>query len=93
MEAELVAAALALKEAINCAGMLGEPGFEETFKCDPIHNDNSSALHVAWNKSTSSRANHVALRLFDVPDTIQEGTIAIQYVSIEINVADIGTTS
>ena len=93
MEAELVAAALALKEAINCAGMLGELGFVETFKCGPIHNDNSSPLHVAWNKTYSWLAKHVALRLFYAPDIIQEGTITIHYLPIEINVADIGTNS
>lgn len=44
--------------------MMRELGLEETFKCVPICIDNSSALHVAGNKTYSSRAKHVALRLF-----------------------------
>ena len=51
METEVVAAALAMKEAIYCAGMMGELEFEETFTCVPIHIDNNSALHVAGNKT------------------------------------------
>ena len=31
--------------------MMGELGFEETFKCVPIHIDNTSALHVAGYKT------------------------------------------
>ena len=46
---------------------------------------------MAGNKSYSSRAKHVALRLFYVRDTIRKGKITISYVLTEPNVADIGT--
>ena len=61
------------------------------FKCVSIHIDNTSALHVAGNKTYSSRAKHVALRLFYVREIIQEGKISIQYIPTELNRRDIGT--
>ena len=91
MEAELVAVALAMKDVIYCAGMMGELGFEETSKCAPIPVGNTSALHVARNKTYSSRANYVALRHFYVRDIIQDGKIPVHHVPTELNVADIGT--
>ena len=56
MEAELVAAALTLKEAINCASMMRELVFEETLKCVPIDIDNMSVLHMAGNKTYAEPA-------------------------------------
>ena len=91
MEVELVAAALAMKKAVYCAGMMGELGFEEMFKCVPIHIGNTSAPHVAGNKSYSSCAKHVALRLFYVLEMRQKGTISIHYIPTKFNIADIGT--
>ena len=41
LEAELVAAALAMKEAVFCANMMQELGFGEKFKCVPLHIDNT----------------------------------------------------
>ena len=52
---------------------MGELGFEETLNCVPIHIDN--VLHVAGNKTYSSRAKHAALRLFYVLEIIQQGKI------------------
>ena len=80
-----------MKEAVYCAGMMGEIGFEETFKCVPIHIGNTSAPHVAGNKSYSSCAKHVALRLFYVLEMRQKGTISIHYIPTKFNIADIGT--
>ena len=68
-----------------------ELGFEEAFKCIPVHIENTSALYVAGNKTYSSRVKHVALRLFYVREIIQEEKISIHYVPTELNIADIGT--
>ena len=76
MEAELVAAALAMKEAVYCANMMQELGFGEKFKYLPLHIDNTSALHVAGNHTFSSRAKHVALRLFYIREIVQECRLA-----------------
>ena len=91
MEAELVAAALAKKEAVYCANMMPELGFGEKFKCVPLHIDNTSALHVAGNHTFSSSAKHVALRLFYIREIVQEGKVSIHYVPTEDNIFDLET--
>ena len=60
MEAELVAATLAMKEAVFCSNMMKELGFGTRFDSVPLHIDNTSALHVAGNRpyngTSSSRS-------------------------------------
>ena len=51
MEAELVAAALAMKEAVFCSNMMKELGFGARFDSVPLYIDNTSAPHVAENQS------------------------------------------
>ena len=65
MEAELVAAAIAMKESLFFRNMM-ELGFTEGFRSIPIYIDNTSALHVVGNRTFSPRANHIALRNFFV---------------------------
>ena len=70
MEAELVAAALAMKEAVFCSNMMKGLGFGPRFDSVPPYNDNTSALHVAGNRTYSSRVKHVALRYFFTQELI-----------------------
>ena len=62
MEAELVAAALTMKEAVFCSNMMLELGFDKRFGSVPLYIDNTSALHVAGNQPylQSSRKAHRA---------------------------------
>ena len=63
MEAELVAAALAMKdEAVLCSNTMSGLGFGENFGSVPLHTDNMSALHIADNRTYIPRAKHIALR-------------------------------
>ena len=64
MEAELAAAALAMKEAVFCSNIMSELGFDKSFGSVPLYIDNTSALHVAGNRTYSPRAKHIALRYF-----------------------------
>ena len=41
MEAGLIVPALAMKETVYCANMMRELGFGVTFKCVPLHIDNT----------------------------------------------------
>ena len=91
MEAELVAAALVMKAAVYCANMMQELGFGETFKCVPLHIDNTSALHVAGTHTFSSRGKHVALWLFYIRVIVQKSKVSIHYVPTEDNISDLGT--
>ena len=64
MEAELVAAALAMKEAVFCSNMVAELGFGGDAGQVPLHIDNTATFHVIGNHACSSRTKHIALRYF-----------------------------
>ena len=63
MEAELVVAALAIKdEAAFCSNKMSGLGFGESFDSVPLHIDNTSMQHIADNRTYIPRATHTALR-------------------------------
>ena len=65
IEAELVAAALAMEdEAVFCSNTMSGLGFGESFGSVPLHIDNTSALHIADNRTFIPRAKHIAEVLF-----------------------------
>ena len=85
METELVAAALAMltmKEEVFCSNMMKELGFGTRFDSAPLYIDITSAMHVAGNRTYSSRVKHVALRYFFIQELGKEGRIIIHYVKI-----------
>ena len=85
-----MAAALAMKEAVFCSNMMKELGFGTRFDSVPLYIDNTSALHVAGNRTYSSRVKHVALRYFFIQELVKEGRITVKYVKTEDQLADIG---
>ena len=89
MEAELVAAALTMKEAF-CKSMVQELGFKDGFNSVPIFIDNTSALHIAGNRTYSPREN-IALRHFFIQELVEDGTITIHYAKTQDQLADTGT--
>ena len=91
IEAELVVAALTMKEAVFCKKMMEELGFNDGFDNVPLFIDNTSALHVASNRTYSPRAKHIALRYFFVQTLVEDGTIIIHYAKTQYQLADIGT--
>ena len=65
MEAEIVAAALATKEeAVFDSNMMFKLGFDKSCGSVPLCIDNTSALHIAGNRTYIPRAKHIALRFF-----------------------------
>ena len=90
MEAELVAAATAMKESLFCRNMTMESGFTEGFWSVPVYIDNTSALHVAGNRTFSPRAKHIALRYFFVQELVKEGKVSIHFVKTDQQLADLG---
>ena len=91
MEAELVASALAMKEAVFCSNMLAELGFGKDFAKVSSYCDNTATLHALGNRFFSSRTKHIALRFFFIRELVSEGRISIHYIPSDINPADIGT--
>ena len=62
MEVKLVAAATAMKESLFCRNLMMELRFTEGFRSVPVYIDNTSALHVAGNRTFSPGAKYIALR-------------------------------
>ena len=93
METELVAGALAMKEeAVLCSNMILELGFDKSFGSVPLYIDNTSALHIAGNRTYIPRAKHIALRHYLFMQKLMEGKISIRYVvKSEDQLADLGT--
>ena len=83
MKAELVAAALIMKGSAFCSNMVLELGFDESFGSVPQYIDNMSALHVAGNRTYSSRAKRIALRYFFGQELVEDGKASIHYVNSE----------
>ena len=92
MEAELVAVALTMKEeAAFCSNIMSELGFGESFSSVPLHIDNTSALHIAGNRTYSLRAKRIALRYHFFVQELAEGKVGIYSVKSEGQLADLGT--
>ena len=91
MEAELVASALTMKEAVFCSNMMTELGFGQQFGQVPLYIDNTATLHVLGNQAFSSRTKHIALRYFYVRELVTEGAMSIHYIPTDLQLADIGT--
>ena len=93
MEAELVASALTMKEAVFCSNMMTELGFGHQFGQVPLYIDNTATLHVLGNQAFSSRTKHIALRYFYVRELliVTERANSIHYILTELQLADIGT--
>lgn len=66
MEADLVAAATDMKEAVICSNMMLQLGFGAPFDSVPAHIGNTAAPHVAANRMYSGRTNHVALHVYEI---------------------------
>ena len=91
IEAELVASALAMKEAVFFSNMLTELGLGKEFTQMPVYCDNTATLHALGNRSFSSRTKHIALPFFFMREPVTEGRISIHYVPTEDSLADIVT--
>ena len=92
MEAELVVAALRMKEeAVFCSNMMSELGFGESFGSVPLHIDNTSALYIVSNHTYIPHVKHIALRYYFSVQELVKGKVSIHYVNNEDQLTDLGT--
>ena len=91
MEAGLVTAALAMKEAVFCSNTMLGLGFDKSFGSVPLHIDNTSALYIAGTRTYIPRAKHIALRCYFFVQELVEGKVSIHYVKSEGQLVDLGT--
>ena len=80
-----------MKEAVFCKDVMQELGFKDGFDSVPLFIDNTSALHVAENRTFSRRAKHIALRYFFIQELVEDGMITIHYVKTQDQLAGFGT--
>ena len=83
MEAELVAAAVTMENAVFRSNMMSELGFDESFGSVPLYIDNTSALRVTGNRTYNYRAKYIALRYVFVQELVEEGKVSVHYVKSE----------
>ncbi|GJU38493.1 hypothetical protein Tco_1191450 [Tanacetum coccineum] len=85
-EAEYVAAAQASKEAVWLKMLLEELGHEQekiTLFCD-----NQSALYLARNPAFHSKTKHIRVQYHFIREKVEEGTVDMQKIHTDDNVAD-----
>ncbi|GJT46274.1 retrovirus-related pol polyprotein from transposon TNT 1-94 [Tanacetum coccineum] len=85
-EAEYVAAAQASKEAVWLKMLLEELGHKQekiTLFCD-----NQSALYLARNPAFHSKTKHIRVQYHFVREKVEEGTVDMQKIHTDDNVAD-----
>ena len=83
MEAELVAEALAMIDVVFFENMIEELMFNDVSDSGPLYVNNTSALHVACNRTYSPRAQRIAMKYLFVQELVEDGTITIRYVKTQ----------
>ncbi|KAI4371459.1 hypothetical protein MLD38_019692 [Melastoma candidum] len=85
-EAEYVAAASCCAQLQWMRQQLEDYGFK--FDNIPIRCDNTSAINLTKNLVQHSRSKHIELRHHFIRDHVQNGSIAVEYVSTEAQLCD-----
>ena len=88
-EAEYMAAAEAVKEAIWLKGLVAELSLvqqESILRCD-----SQSAIHLIKNQRFHERTKHIDVRFHFIRDVVEEGTIKVVKVITDDNAADMLT--
>ena len=82
MEAELVAATEAAKEAVYLDSFVKELGCT-SIQSQPIHLsvDNKAAIDSSYNPENHSRSRHIEHKHYFIPELVEMGRIVVQYVN------------
>lgn len=87
-EAEYMAMAAAVQEAIWLRGLLSELVPKSLADTTPIHCDNQSTIKLANNSAYSARSKHIDTRFYFVRDKVIENMIDLRYVCTDEMIAD-----
>ena len=88
-EAEIVAAATALREALHLRNLLEGMGKKQ--KTVVIHCDNQNAIRFSESERVTKRNHHIGARYFRLKDERKAGTVDIQFVRTYAQFADLQT--
>jgi hypothetical protein len=89
-EAELYAEAAAIQEVLWLRGLMEELGLN-TRTGSVVYGDNQSAIAVSHNGVKSERTKHVDVKYHFVTETVENGTVKLQWVPTAQQEADIFT--
>lgn len=89
-EAEYYAASLATQDAIWLRTLLAE--LQHPCKgATTIHEDNTGCIRIAKDPCSHSKSKHIAIRHHFVRQQVQEGAVALVYITTKNNIADLFT--
>ncbi|KAL5581834.1 hypothetical protein UlMin_014276 [Ulmus minor] len=88
-EAEYIVAMETIKEALWWKGLLEE--LKVLKEQVVMYLDSQSALHLCKNPVFHERTKHVDVRYHFIPENVTEGSIHVEKVATEENLADLGT--
>jgi hypothetical protein len=89
-EAELYAEAAAIQEVLWLRGLLKELGLPPQMS-SVVHGDNQSAIAVSQNGVKGERTKHVDVKYHFITETIEQGSVKLQWVPTTQQQADIFT--
>ena len=90
VEAEYMAMAESVKEAIWLRRLLGELSHDITSPT-PLHADNTGSIALAGNPEHHARTKHIDVKYHLTREHLERGTIALLYVPTKDNTADVFT--
>ena len=85
-----MAVALTMKGAVSCSNMMMELGFYESFGSVSLYIDNTSALHVAGNRTYSFHPKHITLVYVFLQELEEESKLSMYYAESEDQLEDLG---
>ena len=90
VEAELISAKEAVKEAIALRRLLEDLGFVQQW-ATPIHEDNQGTIALTKNQVRSSRTKHIDIAYNFVYEKVQDHVVELKYIPTKEQIADIFT--
>lgn len=91
MEAEYIAAAIAVKDAVWIKQLLVEIGLWTEERAITLQVDNQSAIKFMENEITSKRSKHINVRYHFIRDVIKRGDVKVIYCPTQQQLSDILT--
>ena len=91
-EAEYVAGSKAAQEAVYLRHLLSDLSYEQLTPTE-LFEDNQGAICIAKNPVSRDRTRHIDIRVHDLRQRVEEGTIELTYCKTGDMLADIFTKS
>jgi hypothetical protein len=88
-EAEYIAAGACCSQVLWIAQQMRDLGFD--YKSIPVKCDNTSAISISKNPVQHSRTKHIDVRHHFIRDHVEKGDICLEFVSTNLQIADIFT--